>query len=927
MTVPLFVLLMCSVLRAQTDDVAHFEKRVRPVLLKNCVPCHGPKKQESGFRLDTRRGVLAGGEISGPSVDLKAPQTSVLLKVIRHEGDISMPPEKKLLDAEILAMETWVKAGLPWSDEPPTTGDFDKRSAWTSHWAAQPVVLPPLPEVVKRSEHVFQPIDTFVLQRLEAKGLSPSPTADARTLIRRAHFALTGLPPSRNDVEHFEKTFRHDPRQTMEDLVDSLLESPQYGERWARHWLDVARYADTKGYVRLQEQPNYNYAYTYRDYVVRSFNDDLPYDQFVIGQLAADQIVDGDDNRALAALGFLTLGRRFTGNQHDVIDDRIDVVTRGLMGLTVTCARCHDHKFDPIPTADYYALYGVFASTTEPSDLPLIGRDKNRAAFRGDEQVYAQKRTELDKLVDLHLPAALDMLRADTTRYLRGVLVGRKVFLVPLPAAKGELRQTFVERWVEYLEGTKRATHPVFAPWHVIRGSDGVVGESDGVDFATDVQPMLDNDPEVNSIIRNALRQGKPKSMNEVADIYGAQLTAVHAKWQATVRENPQLEKLDDPNEEQLRQVLYGLDSPFAISPREALDAYLLDAEVNRDLANAYLAFDGWLMGTGQAADRAHVLYDSSRVHEPHIFIRGNPERTGRRVARAAPQVLGAELSKSFHRGSGRLELAQAIVHPQNPLTARVIVNRVWKQHFGVGLVRTTSNFGLRADSPTHPELLDYLAHRFVREGWSIKKLHRWILLSSTWQQSSVDRPDGRKSDPENRWLWRANRRRVDYESLRDGLLMVAGNLDLKAGGPPTSLLAEDNFRRTIYGHIDRSRIPSILRLFDFPSPDTHSPDRAKTTAPQQALYLLNSPFVMRQARLVSQRALQETSGEPRPAIKNLYGIVLGRLPSADEVQYCLEFVHAGAEVVGEEAGAKANDPWRELAQALLISNEFLFID
>lgn len=913
-----------SPVRAQSDGAAHFEKRVRPVLLKNCVSCHGPKKQESGLRLDSRGRALAGGEIAGPAIDLKSPNKSPLLRAIRHEGDITMPPDGKLPRDEIRAIESWLKAGAPWPDShPDREKPPDPRLAWAKHWAAQPIDAARLPDV-QLQNRVYQPLDAFVLKQLEERGLTPSPIADSRTLIRRTHFVLTGLPPNRQEVEQFAVSFGNDAKLAMEQLVDRLLDSPHYGERWARHWLDLARYADTKGYVRLQEQPNYNYAYTYRDYVARSFNDDLPFDQFVTEQLAADLMARGDDNRALAALGFLTLGRRFTGNQHDVIDDRIDVVTRGLMGITVSCARCHDHKFDPIPTDDYYALYGVFASTSEPSDLPLLRAGPERSNFRGDMDVFRQKRSELDKLVEAHLPATLDMLRADTTRYLHGVLEGRKVFLVPLPAAKGELRQTFVERWVEYLEGTKRGAHPVFGMWHALHA----LREFPNADFEVTAQTMLAHkSPRVNGIIRRALQRGTPASLDDVADIYGAELVAIHKKWVEMSGADPRIQRLEDPDEEELRQVLYGDDSAFAISPREALDAYLLDAEVNRDLANAYLAFDGWLMGTGQAADRAHVLYDSQRIHEPHVFVRGNPERTGHRVARAAPQLLGEQLAQPFVEGSGRLELAKAIVHPQNPLTARVIVNRVWKQHFGYGLVRTTSNFGLRSEPPSHPELLDHLAHRFVQEGWSIKKLQRWILLSSTWQQSSLDRPSCRSVDPENRWLWRANRRRVDFETLRDSLLAVGGNLDLRVGGPPSSLLDEANVRRTLYGRIDRSRLPSILRLFDFPSPDTHSPNRAKTTAPQQALYLLNNPFVMKQAKLVKRRA-GAPADDANLAIANLYSIILGRSPSNAEIAHSLEFISDDTKSGGQpNANAGGPDPWSELAQVLLISNEFLFID
>lgn len=430
---------------ASEDDerILHFERRIRPILAAHCVKCHGPKKQESGLRLDVRAGALKGGELTGPVIDFQNPFQSTLLQAVRHEAGLAMPPDRKLSPAQIRDIEAWLQAGATWPEDSSTETRRDPAGQWKTHWAAHSIRRPPVPTVTHK-QRVHSEIDAFVLRRLESRGIEPSPQADAGTLIRRTHFVLTGLPPTAAEVRDFESRFASDSMRAMEELVDRLLNSPHYGERWARHWLDVARYADTKGYVRLSEQPNFYYAYTYRDYVIRAFNEDKPYSEFVREQLAADLLIDGDDNTSHAALGFLTLGRRFTGNQHDIIDDRIDVVTRGLMGLTVTCARCHDHKFDPIATDDYYALYGVFASTTEPSDLPILGMTSDKPVFHGDMTSYHEKRSALEKVVVQYLPPAMNMLRADTTRYLHGVLRGRREFLVPLPAEKGELRQTFV---------------------------------------------------------------------------------------------------------------------------------------------------------------------------------------------------------------------------------------------------------------------------------------------------------------------------------------------------------------------------------------------------------------------------------------------------------------------------------------------------
>ena len=878
------------------------------------MKCHGLKKQESGLRLDSLPAARKGGELAGPAINLDRPLQSPLLRAIRHEGDLAMPPQEKLSPPEIQAVTRWLQSGAPWPqrDVSPTQRP-DPAEAWRDHWAARPVKPQRVPSV-RAEDRVYTPLDAFVLANLEQAGIAGSPLADSRTLIRRAHFVLSGLPPTRDEIERFQAAYRDDPQSAMAELVDQLLASPHYGERWTRHWLDVARYADTKGYVRLNEQANFYYAYTYRDYVLSAFNNDLPYDQFVLEQLAADKLITGHDNRRLAALGFLTLGRRFTGNQHDIIDDRIDVVTRGLMGITVSCARCHDHKFDPIGTADYYSLYGMFASTSEPSDLPYLSRDAHPPKFLGAMTEYKAKRAELDALIDAYLPATLDMLRADTTRYLRGVLSGRKVFLVPLPAAKGELRQTFVERWVEYLEGCRRGTHPVFAAWHALQNIPTGEFPKSAVSVLTTLR-QTQTASRLNPLVLRALAAADLASMTDVANVYGQLLESTHSAWQTAIQDDPGLTALPNEDREQLRQVLYGTDSPFAITPREALDAYLLDADWNMKLSKAYLDFDAWLIGTGKAARRAHVLLDSKRIHEPHVFIRGNPERTGQRVPRAAPRLLGKPLSAPFRSGSGRLELARAVVDPRNPFTARVIVNRVWKHHFGSGLFQTTSNIGLRGSPPTHPRLLDFLAQRFMEEGWSIKQLHRCIVLSSTWQQSSVDRADCREIDPANSLLWRANRRRIDFETLRDSLLMASGRLNLTVGGPSIPLTQADNVRRTLYGQINRGKLPKVLRLFDVASPDIHSPGRPQTTVPQQALYLLNNAFVIQEAQSLAGRARAAGNGTPHSTANHLYWFALGRPAMSEELKQCADYV--------------ADDPtaWAEIAQSLLVSNEFLFID
>lgn len=908
------VALLASARPAQAQDNSDFfEKQIRPLLVKHCVACHGPKKQESGLRLDTRKSAIQGGEIYGPAFSEKSPSESKLLKVIRHEDDIAMPPKKKLSPSEIALFGQWLQTGASWPDLIEHAEGPSISEQWDSHWAVSPPKSTKVP-AISDSEEIYSPVDAFVIARLNAAGLTPSESASPLAIIKRTYYTLIGLPPSFEQVREFEKQYKADPKQAMQTLVDALLASDHYGERWARHWMDLARYADTKGYVRLNEQTNFYHAWTYRDYLIKAFNKDKPYDLFIKEQLAADLMLDGPDNRSLAALGFLTLGRRFTGNQHDIIDDRIDVVTRGLLGITVTCARCHDHKFDPIPTSDYYALYGMFASTSEPSDLPYLTSGDKPQPFLGDLAEYDQKRSELDKQIDEYIPATLNMLRGDTTRYLKAVLNGRKEFLVPLPAAKGEMRQTFTERWIEFLEGTQTGDHPVFHPWHLLHALPTNHFEQRSAEILRELSArrrlML------NPLVLDALSRSTLSSMDDVAIVYGILLEDIHNQWQARKQENTELTRFESDAKESLRQVLYGGNSAFAITPREALDAYLLDADWNMKLSKAYLDFDAWLASTGNEPAKAHVLFDSERLHEPHVFIRGNPERTGERVSRAAPALLGKSLSKPFTHGSGRRELAEAIAHQDNPLTARVLVNRIWTHHFGQGLVDTTSNFGLRATPPSHPELLDYLAFRFSHEGWSIKTLHRWILNSRVWQQSSNDRPAAREIDPENRLLWRANRIRVDFETYRDSLLSTSGQLNSAIGGRSIPLEQSDNTRRSVYGFINRTSLPPVLLLFGFPTPDAHSDGRAKTTVPQQSLYMMNSKFVLDQAKAVSDRAIRIAgAGNQEDTAHALFHITIGRDPTRTELAQVLEFIDS------------KNSAWHVVAHTLILSNEFCFID
>ena len=732
-------------------QVEFFEARVRPVLAEHCYACHGEKHQRGGLRLDSAAAVLKGAD-EGPVIVPGKPDKSPLIRAIRRQGEIKMPPMDKLPARVVEDLTEWVRMGAPWPQTPVPSRAADLLGpSAPRHWAFQPVSRPQVPRV-KHEAWVATPVDAFILAALENKGLEPAVPADRRTLLRRVTFDLIGLPPTPAEIDAFEADPAPD---AFARVVDRLLASPHYGERWARHWLDVARYADTKGYV-FQEERRYPYAYTYRDYVIHAFNEDLPYDRFIVQQLAADRLPADENREALAAMGFLTLGRRFLNNVHDIIDDRIDVVSRGFLGLTVACARCHDHKYDPIPQKDYYSLYGVLASSVEPRDLPVVAAPERTAQYVAYQQ-------ELER---------------------------------------------------------------------------------------------------------------RQKAVADFQKAHQAELSSRNRKF------------------------------------REGLRALQRKVDVLNATAPA-------------APPRAMILQDAPQPMTPHVFLRGNPRNPGPAVPRQFLEVLAGPSRQPFKEGSGRLELARAIASKDNPLTARVMVNRVWMHHFGAGLVRTPSDFGLRSEPPTHPELLDYLARYFMEEGWSIKKLHRLIVLSRVYQQSSVPDPRTARADPENRLLGAMNRRRLEFEALRDALLAVSGQLDVRAGGRPVDLFAAPfTGRRTVYGFIERQNLPGVLRTFDFASPDSSTPQRFLTTAPQQALYLMNNSFVMEQARHLAARPEIVRCHEPEERIEQLYRLVYGRHAEPQEVALGLRFIDPGS-----GAGSKSMNAWERYAQVLLLANEFVFVD
>ena len=910
------------------EQAEFFEKRIRPVLVEHCLSCHGEKKQEGGLRLDSRESLLKGSD-GGAVVVAGKPAESGLIEAIRQTGDIKMPPKGMLAAGQIADLAQWVEMGLPWPNAAGKAGSA--AGSAKTHWAFQPVRKPLVP-VTKDATRPQTDIDRFIFAKLESQGLTPAPAADRRTLLRRATFDLIGLPPTPAEAAAFESDTAPLP-QAFATVVERLLASKHYGERWGRYWLDVARYADNKGYIFFEE-PSYPWAYAYRDWVIRAFNEDLPYDEFIRQQLAADQLPLGPDKRALAAMGYLTIGGHFMNNVHDIFDDRIDVVSRGLLGMTVTCARCHDHKYDPIPQADYYSLYGVFRSSSEPTVPPAFGRIPETEGYEFYELELAARRNKLDQFLERKYVELVTAARTRLAEYLMAAFSSRdqpstEDFMLLIP--EGDIHPLIVQRYWLYLQRTRKQHDPVWAPWHALAAISAEEFAAKSGKLCEGFSARHDGANAVNPLVAQALSSRPLQTMQEVAERYAELLGQFDRQWQESMRQSaaagqPAPTALSDPHAEQLRLAFYGPDAPANV-PRVTgwgVLTLLPDRAAQAEFQKLIKDLESWMIHAPHAPQRAMVLVDDAVPYEPRIYLRGNPNRTGNFVPR---QFLGflTEKAEPFAKGSGRLELAQAIVDRSNPLTARVFVNRVWQNHFGAGLVRTPSDFGVRSEPPSHPELLDYLAATFMEQGWSVKNLHRQIMRSAVYQQcsvipSAVNPKSLSLLDPENRLLSWMPRRRLDFEALRDSLLSVSGTLDLSAGGPSVNLLAGSN-RRTVYGLIDRLALPGLLRTFDFPSPDATSAVRDQTTVAPQALYLLNGPLALECSRKVLARP--EIAGEKDYArrIDTVYRLLFSRSPSANDMLLADEFF-------GTNVGARdSTESWERYIHALLLTNEFAFVD
>jgi len=941
-----------------------FEKNIRPILSERCYECHSKEKgvSKGGLIMDSRQGMLAGGDL-GPAVvpgDLK----KSLLVVAIHQGDpdISMPPRKagaKLSSTQIALIEQWIKMGAPapvGAGGAKLTGLSDKAR---SHWAFQPVNPVAVPTKLSDPAWCQNEIDAFILAKLDEKGLKPSPAADGEALLRRLSYDLIGLPPTSAEVDAFSREYdgamtfdslavrRGQPARAVatvvERTVDRLLASPHYGERWARHWLDTARYSDTKGLKRNGTIETFDSSWTYRDYVIAAFNADKPYDQFIIEQLAADRLPDlTKDDPRLAALGFITVGKRFQNND-DTIDERIDATTKGFLGLTVACSRCHDHKFDPIPAADYYSLHGIFASVAEPQQNPVIretlqvGKDAPSSAERLDYQ----KR----------LAALIDETAQGYYKHLAGMQAAfhREFGPRAMAAMVGGFRSTAgFDILKKYDLGQSRELDPSFAavmarPDHPITGPMVRLKRIPADEFAARAPAILaealaDKKSPVNPLIADALRGLKPRTIDEVALAYQAAFKQQREKILAHIqlRSKPgRRGEKDDPAVAQLAAFPWPLPNVEELGAVTALERLaetrdycdswqvpISSTFVNNNKPAKYFKF-----ADINALDITHpggpgtamVVTDVEKPRDSYVYIRGDRNKRGSLAPRQFLEVLAGPDRLPFYEGSGRRELALAIASRTNPLTSRVLVNRLWAHHFGAGIVSTPDDFGNMSEPPTHPELLDWMATAFVEGGWSVKKMHKRILLSAAYRQSANPNSnpllvqksavDPTKIDGGNKLLWHANLRRLDFESIRDSMLLLSGKLDRSMGGRAVNITDEPySYRRTIYGFIDRDKLSELQSQFDFADPNMTNSVRSSTIVPQQALFFMNNPLAVEVARNVNARPEMAKAASDDERITQLYRIMYQRSPTVQERQIAREFVTRIAGYIDEpEVSGKAD--------------------
>ena len=979
-----------------------FEKRVRPLLVSRCFDCHAGGQRDGGLSLDSREGVLEGGD-SGPAIVAGDLDASRLIEAVRYGNlDLQMPPAGRLADDEIAVLEEWVRIGAP---DPRTREEEESGiepsgmsvEAGREFWSFRPLSHPPVPrqdssggrQPVEGDERADQaatgwvqtPIDAFILRELRRHEATPASRADKRTLLRRVTYDLTGLPPTASEVDAF---LSDDSPDAFDRVVDRLLASPYYGERWGRHWLDVARYADSNG---LDENLTYGNAWRYRDYVIDAFNDDMPFDRFLVEQVAGDLLPDSDE-ATKTATGFLVMGAKVLAEPDheklmmDIIDEQLDTVGKAFLGMTFGCVRCHDHKFDPIMQSDYYALAAIFKSTRTLADTKTgaihhwyehsFADESERERMEKVDAKINEKKSAASTFKSQAVAAVREATVARAAEYLGAAArLPRNPTLVQAEAvaAPRGLHPRILHHCRLHLEHHR--DEPLWAAWRrMARGEKGG-RESDriGVSSTEDAAEKIEQIEKHFGRLFDSLGEGKSDDDSDTSD---------SSEASDTERFGVLLQRTELAAADELRDAAKrAIEDRTGFLAVPAKPEHALDPET---LAEYYELVEAARVVESNAPDlpAAMGVEDGEVLTSLPIHIRGSHRNLGEPVERAFPEVMrlgegvaetspGEEASNNQadssrdgtsgdqayrmpQEGSGRLEFARWMADPRHPLTARVYVNRVWRWHFGRGLVATTENFGALGDRPSHPELLDWLATRFIRSGWSTKALHRSILTSSVYQMSSTHPREAELSelDPENRWRWKFGTRRLEAEAIRDSILAVSGQLDREMGGKTIPLRNRqfvfnhtstdhtdyESRRRLVYLPVVRNHLYSFLEQFDFPDPTMPTGDRSVTVIAPQALWLMNDDLVLDAAASIAKRA-RAVAGDDRARVAWLYRRILARDPVAEESERAVTFVGSVASVVEGEADeggasgddAAAGDAWTALAQALLTTNEFVFLD
>ncbi len=945
-----------------------FESRIRPVLIKHCYECHSADSKEikGSLRLDSAKALLQGGD-SGPAIVVGKPEESPLIEALRYEG-VEMPPAGRLPETIVHDFEQWVKAGA-FDPREETLADNVSKTARTINvdaerqfWAFQPVVRHRRPAIADTAWPVSD-IDAFVLAKLEAAGLRPMPDADKRALVRRLYFDLTGLPPSPQDVHGF---LQDDSDGALERLVDRLLESRQFGVHWGRHWLDVARYADSNG---GDFNATFHNAWKYRDYVVNSFNNDKSFDQFIREQIAGDLLpneTDEDRTQRIVATGFLMVGAKMLSERDklkltmDVVDEQVNTVGQAFMGLTLGCARCHDHKFDPIPTRDYYALAGIFRSTRtlQGESQEYVSTWPRRSLPADAKHVAAVKANEASqKEVQSDIKQATQ-LKDRLTKQLKAVRAGESWLVVddadakrigfwkastynPSFYGKGYIhddKSEKGEKWVEFtVKVSRSASYDVQLSY--THGGNRAAKVPVSVKHA-DGEVEINLDQRKRPPIEDLFASVGQFRFNE--DRPGIITVATRGTEGYVIADAVRLVQVDDSGND----FVNSSDTGGTFEPKSENDICPLVAGLSSELKAVEEALkeqEAQLSKLKENAPkplpRAIAVDEADQMVDCRICIRGEHENLGPLVPRGVLQVVATSQVPTFPtEQSGRLELANWLASQEHPLTARVFVNRIWHHLIGQGIVASVDNFGQLGERPTHPELLDRLAADFMKDGWSVKWVIRRIVLSRVYRMSSRHDEQSWVADPANRLLWRANRRRMTAESIRDSMLAISGQLNLSPAGSPVEGLGvlvtqnnaeqkefkpQESLHRSLYLPMIRAEIPEILLAFDIADPDLVTGRRSVTNVPAQALLLLNSPFVMAQAEKTAERIRAATNSmdDPTAQITGAYELVLSREPTESE------FTRAAAFLEETERTDSTISPLAQLVHTMFASTEFRMLN